>query len=55
MNNSIIRLQFILDSVPLTSLQRSEANAHLVELQNKYKEISSEIERLRNEINELKK
>lgn len=47
MQESLIRLQQILDSVPLTKLERSEANAHLVQIQNANNELNAQLKDLK--------
>ena len=54
MNNSILKLSHILDNVPLTTLQRAEANNHLAQIGNKFNELSEQLEALRGEIQQLK-
>ena len=54
MQNSILKLSHILDNVPLTTLQRAEANQHLAQIGNKFNELSEQLEALRSEIQTIK-
>lgn len=41
--DNLIKIQFILDNVPLTKIQRSEANAYLVAIQNEFQQLQEQL------------
>lgn len=54
MTELILRIQYIIDNVPLTHSQRSEAIAYLSQIQSKFVELQSDVKELRNEIQTIK-
>ena len=55
MENSLLKIQHILDSVRLTKLERDEAQVHLMQIQNKFQELSEKMKEVQSQIEKAKK